>query len=84
MEIKLDKAICLCLDKRQEHWEDLREQCESRGIEFIRFLVGKGRFSPKKNTTILMTQIPTPCIFAMVHLKQKRTTITLSCHIKAC
>ena len=21
-------AYCLCLDKRKEHWEDLKEQCE--------------------------------------------------------
>ena len=48
MEIKLDRAICLCLDKRQEHWEDLRQQCESRGIEFIRFLVGKGEIFPRE------------------------------------
>ena len=48
MEVRLDKAICLCLDKRQEHWEDLKEQCESRGIEFIRFLVGKGEIFPEE------------------------------------
>ena len=46
MQIK--NAYCLCLDKRQKHWEDLQEQCESRGIKFRRFLVGKGELFPKK------------------------------------
>jgi len=46
MQIK--NAYCLCLDKRQEHWEDLQEQCESRGIKFHRFLVGKGELFPKE------------------------------------
>lgn len=46
--MKIKNAYCLCLDKRQEHWEDLQEQCESRGIKFRRFLVGKGELFPKK------------------------------------
>jgi len=46
MQIK--NAYCLCLDKRQKHWEDLQEQCESRGIKFHRFLVGKGELFPKE------------------------------------
>ena len=32
----VDKAICLCLDKRQEEWEDLQNHCESKGLKFDR------------------------------------------------
>jgi hypothetical protein len=46
--MKIKDAYCLCLDKRQKHWEELREQCESRGIKFHRFLVGKGELFPKE------------------------------------
>jgi len=43
----IKKAYCLCLDKREEHWLDLKQQCESKGLEFNRFLVGKGEiFDP--------------------------------------
>ena len=38
----IEKAICLCLDKRKEEWEDLERQCNSRGIEFEKFIVGDG------------------------------------------
>ena len=41
------KAYCLCLDKREKHWLDLKQQCESRGLEFNRFLVGKGEIFDK-------------------------------------
>jgi len=44
----IKKAYCLCLDKREEHWLDLKRQCESKGLEFNRFLVGKGEvFNPE-------------------------------------
>ena len=39
----INKAYCLCLDKRKEHWLDLKQQCESKGLEFNRFLVGDGK-----------------------------------------
>ena len=39
----INKAYCLCLDKRKEHWIDLKQQCESKGLEFNRFLVGDGK-----------------------------------------
>jgi len=43
----IKKAYCLCLDKRESHWLDLKQQCESKGLEFNRFLVGKGEiFDP--------------------------------------
>jgi len=41
----IKKAYCLCLDKREEHWLDLKSQCEGKGLEFNRFLVGKGEIS---------------------------------------
>ena len=44
----VEKAYCLCLDKREEHWLDLKDQCESKGIEFYRFLVGEGELFPKE------------------------------------
>lgn len=43
MSLKVDKAACLCLDKRKDEWEDLREQCESKGIKFDPFVVGDGK-----------------------------------------
>ncbi|MAF25667.1 hypothetical protein CL634_08875 [bacterium] len=42
MTLKIDKALCLCLDKRYEEWHDLWQQCEGRGIEFDPFVVGDG------------------------------------------
>jgi len=42
------KAYCLCLDKREEHWLDLKKQVESKGLEFNRFLVGSGEIFPKE------------------------------------
>jgi hypothetical protein len=39
----IKKAYCLCLDKRKEHWLDLKNQCESKGLEFNRFLAGDGK-----------------------------------------
>ena len=54
----IKKAYCLCLDKREEHWLDLKKQCESRGVEFNRFLVGKGEiFDAKEYDRI---DIPVP------------------------
>ena len=44
----INKAYCLCLDKREEHWLNLQEQCESKGIEFCRFLVGGGELFPEE------------------------------------
>ena len=44
--LKIDKALCLCLDKRQDEWDELKEQCESHGIEFDPFVVGKGKLLP--------------------------------------
>jgi GR25 family glycosyltransferase involved in LPS biosynthesis len=38
----IKNAYCLCLDKRKEHWEELKEQCESKGIKFNPFVVGQG------------------------------------------
>tara|TARA_R110002051_G_scaffold62600_2_gene114285 strand:- start:1400 stop:2122 length:723 start_codon:yes stop_codon:yes gene_type:complete len=38
----IEKAICLCLDKRQNEWEDLERQCNSKGIEFEKYIVGDG------------------------------------------
>ena len=49
MDMQIDKALCLCLDKRHEEGHDLWNQCESRGIEFDPFLVGDGlMFSVEK------------------------------------
>ena len=44
--LKIDKALCLCLDKRQDEWDELKEQCESHGIEFDPFVVGEGKLLP--------------------------------------
>lgn len=44
----IKKAYCLCLDKRKEHWLDLKQQCESKGLEFNRFLVGEGAIFNKE------------------------------------
>jgi hypothetical protein len=38
----IEKAICLCLDKRKDEWEDLERQCNAKGIEFEKFIVGDG------------------------------------------
>tara|TARA_R110000823_G_scaffold267453_1_gene387411 strand:+ start:436 stop:1143 length:708 start_codon:yes stop_codon:yes gene_type:complete len=38
----IEKAICLCLDKRKDEWEDLERQCNSKGIEFEKYIVGDG------------------------------------------
>lgn len=35
-------AICLCLDKRKEHWLELGRQAAEFGIEFIPFIAGDG------------------------------------------
>ena len=39
----IDKAICLCLDKRKEEWLDLEKQCLSKNIPFEKFVVGDGK-----------------------------------------
>jgi len=55
----IKKAYCLCLDKREEHWLDLKQQCESRGLEFNRFLVGKGEiFDPDEYDRIDLDNPP--------------------------
>jgi hypothetical protein len=38
----IEKAVCLCLDRRKDEWEDLRKQCESKGIDFEPYVVGEG------------------------------------------
>tara|TARA_R110002020_G_scaffold380217_1_gene591434 strand:+ start:46738 stop:47445 length:708 start_codon:yes stop_codon:yes gene_type:complete len=43
----IEKAICLCLDKRQNEWEDLERQCNSKGIEFEKYIVGDGHILEK-------------------------------------
>ena len=48
MMFGVKKAYCLCLDKREEHWLDLKKQVESKGLEFNRFLVGSGEIFPKE------------------------------------
>jgi hypothetical protein len=35
-------AICLCLDKRKEHWQALQKDAEKNGINFIPFVCGDG------------------------------------------
>lgn len=35
-------AICLCLDKREELWRNLKEQCIENNIQFISFICGDG------------------------------------------
>jgi len=55
----VNKAYCLCVDKRKEHWLDLKQQCESKGLEFNRFLVGKGELFDIKEYDRIDTQIPT-------------------------
>ena len=54
----IKKAYCLCLDKREEHWLDLKEQCESKGLEFNRFLVGKGEIFPKEEYDLIDNPVP--------------------------
>ena len=48
MMLGINKAYCLCLDKREEHWLDLEKQCLSKGLEFNRFLVGDGNIFNKE------------------------------------
>ena len=49
MVLGIDKAVCLCLDKRHEEWHELWKECEKKGIEFEPFLVGDGQmFSVEK------------------------------------
>ena len=54
----IKKAYCLCLDKREEHWLDLKQQCESRGLEFNRFLVGDGDMFNKEEYDRIDTPMP--------------------------
>ena len=55
----IKKAYCLCLDKREEHWLDLKQQCESKGLEFNRFLVGRGEiFDPDEYDRIDLNEPP--------------------------
>ena len=53
-----DKAYCLCLDKREEHWLNLQEQCESKGIKFCRFLVGGGELFPEEEYDHVDISVP--------------------------
>lgn len=41
-------AICLCLDKRKEHWPALQKQVEDLGMEFIPYVCGNGEDSDLK------------------------------------
>ena len=43
MGFQIEKAICLCLDKRKDHWEDLENQCSLKGIPFEKYVVGNGK-----------------------------------------
>ena len=54
----IKKAYCLCLDKREGHWLDLKQQCESKGLEFNRFLAGKGKIFPEQEYDLI--DGPTP------------------------
>lgn len=40
----IDRAICLCLDKRCGEWASLLEQCEKVNIEFIPFVAGQEHY----------------------------------------
>ena len=42
MGINIEKAFCLCIDKRQKHWQELEDQCVSKDIPFEKFIAGKG------------------------------------------
>ena len=54
----IKKAYCLCLDTRKEHWLDLKQQCESKGLEFNCFLVGKGEMLPKEDYDLIDVDTP--------------------------
>lgn len=55
----VDKAVCLCLDKRREEWEDLQNHCESKGLKFDRFLVGEGDiFSESEYNHVDIKDVP--------------------------
>ena len=54
----ITKAYCLCLDKRKEHWLDLKQQCESKGLEFNRFLVGEGKIFDENGYDLIDTSAP--------------------------
>ena len=58
MVLGIEKAYCLCLDKREEHWLDLKRQCESKNIEFCRFLVGEGKLFPKEEYDHIDSPVP--------------------------
>ena len=47
MALEIEKAFCLCIDKREEHWEDLENQCILKGIPLEKFVVGDGEVLPK-------------------------------------
>tara|TARA_Y100000361_G_scaffold144765_1_gene153159 strand:- start:2147 stop:2863 length:717 start_codon:yes stop_codon:yes gene_type:complete len=58
MMLGVKHAYCLCLDKRKEHWEDLKEQCESKGIKFHPFIVGDGDIFDKDQYNRINTETP--------------------------
>lgn len=43
-----DKAICLCLDKRKEHWQKLKGQLEILGEDMVTYVCGDGSDSELK------------------------------------
>jgi len=47
MGLNIEKAFCLCIDKRQEYWEDLENQCILKGIPFEKFVTGNGKILPQ-------------------------------------
>ena len=67
MGLKIEKAICLCLDKRKEHWEGLENQCVLKGIPFEKFMVGKGEIFPKDQYDYIDDSDPNMTAWAYGH-----------------
>ena len=44
--------ICLCLDKRKEHWKELQRQAELLGLDFTPYICGNGEDSELKYNQI--------------------------------
>lgn len=42
MTIKIDAAVCLCLDRREEEWRELIKQAKPYGINIHPFICGDG------------------------------------------
>jgi hypothetical protein len=54
----IDKAICLCLDTRQEHWLELEEDLGGVGIKMERFIAGDGQTLDCEYDMIDTNEIP--------------------------